>query len=320
MWTSCVREYYTDWIIRVNGKYVDEFNIENEKVLISLESKSIGDTLAWAPYAVEFARKHNCKVILSTFHNNWFKNLEAYKNIKFIEPGDTSPNIKVKYKIGWFKNDDTGLWKNKNKHPNHVNLFPLQQTATDILGLEFKEVNHGIDFYKKNRPIKGKYIVIAPQSTAGCKEWPYTYWTVLAKLLNQAGYQVVCLTKDRFEIPNTINSWGQPFDIVANYMLHADMFVGLSSGLAWFNWALNKRTVMINNFTSEEHEFQTKVTRVRNESVCNSCWVNPNFSFDAGDWDWCPIWKGTDKQHICQKSITSTQVFKVVKNRLTSKK
>ena len=320
MWTSCTREYYTEWIIKINGEIVDEFNIKNERVLISLESKSIGDTLAWTPYAVEFAKKHNCKVVLSTFHNNWFKNLEAYKNIEFIEPGDISPNIKVKYKIGWFRNDDTGLWNNKNKHPNQVNLFPLQQTATDILGLEFKEVNYGIDFHKKGRPIKGKYVVIAPQSTAGCKEWPYTYWTVLAKLLNQAGYQVVCLTKDRFEIPNTINSWGQPFDIVANYMLHAETFIGLSSGLAWFNWALNKQTVMINNFTSEEHEFQTKVTRIRNESVCNSCWVNPNFSFDAGDWDWCPIWKGTDKQHICQKSIHPNKVFTEVKKLLNNKK
>ena len=316
MWTSCAREYYTEWAIRVNGVIIDEFNIENKRVLISLESKSIGDTLAWTPYAVEFAKKHNCKVILSTFHNNWFKNLKAYKDIEFIEPGSTSPNIKSQYKIGWFRNDDTGLWKNKNKHPNQVNLFPLQQTATDILGLEFKEVNHGIDFQKRERPIKGKYVVIAPQSTAGCKEWPYTYWTVLAKLLNQAGYQVVCLTKDKFEIPNTINSWGQPFDVVANYMLHANLFIGLSSGLAWFNWALKKRTVMLNNFTSAEHEFQTKVTRIRNESVCNSCWVNPNFSFDAGDWDWCPIWKGTENQHICQKSIQPSRVFAEIRKLL----
>jgi hypothetical protein len=70
---------------------------------------------------------------------------------------------------------------------------------------------------------------------------------------------------------------------------------------------------MINNFTSKEHEFQTNVTRVRDETVCNSCWVNPNFSFDASDWDWCPIWKGTNKQHICQKAITPTQVFNRIK-------
>ena len=31
-------------------------------------------------------------------------------------------------------------------YPNQVNLIPLQQTATDILGLKYKEVNHGLNF------------------------------------------------------------------------------------------------------------------------------------------------------------------------------
>ena len=319
MWTSCSREYYIPWVIKVNGNIVDTLDLTNEKVLISLESKSIGDTLAWTPYAVEFAKKYKCKVVVSTFHNDWFKGLEAYKDIEWTEPGSIVQGVKAKYKIGWFRNEE-GLWKNTNLHPNQVNLFPLQQTATDVLGLEFKEVNYGINFQKKERPIKEKYVVIAPQSTAGCKEWPYPYWNVLNKLLIQAGYKVVCLSKNPIDMPNVINSWNQPFDVVANYLLHAEVFIGLSSGLAWFNWALKKRTVMINNFTSEEHEFQTKVTRVRNDSVCNSCWVNPNFSFDAGDWDWCPIWRGTDKQHICQKSIHPNKVFTEVKKILNNRK
>ena len=319
MWTSCGREYYTKWIIKVNGEIVDTLDLTGEKVLISLESSSIGDTLAWTPYVVEFAKKHNCKVVVSTFHNDWFEGLEAYKNIEFTTPGESVQGIRAKYKIGWFRGEN-GFWNDKNLHPNQVNLFPLQQTATDILGLDFKEVNYGINFFKKAKPIKDKYVVISPQSTAGCKEWPYKYWTILTKLLNQSGYKVVVLSKDKLDIPNTINSWNQPFDVVANYLLHAETFIGLSSGLAWFNWALGKRTVMINNFTSEEHEFQTKVTRVRNESVCNSCWVNPNFKFDAGDWNWCPIWKGTDKQHICQKSIHPNKVFTEVKKLLNNKK
>ena len=48
--------------------------------------------------------------------------------------------------------------------------------------------------------------------------------------------------------------------------------------------------------------------------ACNSCWGNPNFTFDAGDWDWCPIWKGTDKQHICEKSISPLTVFNSLPN------
>ena len=318
MWTTCNKKYYIPWIIKINGEIVDKFILKDKKVLIGLDSNSIGDTIAWTPYAVEFAKKHDCEVLLSTHHNSWFEGVEAYKNIKFITPGDFEP-CHAMYRIGWFKNDE-GLWKDFSKHPNQVNLNPLQQTATDILGLEFKELNHGLVFSKKATPIKSKYVVIGPESTAGCKEWPRQNWNVLAKLLNQQGYTVVTLTKNPVKIPGTINVYNKPFDVLANYLLNADLFIGLSSGLSWFNWGLGKKTVMMNGFTSKEHEFQTKVTRIREESVCNSCWINPNFKFDAGDWNWCPIWKGTDKQHTCMKSVSPTQVFKQVKQILTSKK
>ena len=71
-------------------------------------------------------KKHNCKVSLSTFFNSWFKNLPAYKDIEFIEPGVQLP-CKTIYRIGWFK-DDKGFFNDKNGHPNQVNLNPLQQT------------------------------------------------------------------------------------------------------------------------------------------------------------------------------------------------
>jgi autotransporter strand-loop-strand O-heptosyltransferase len=92
-------------------------------------------------------------------------------------------------------------------------------------------------------------------------------------------------------------------------MYHAEFFIGLSSGLSWINWSLGKHTVMISGFTAKDHEFQTNITRIQNEYACNSCWANINFIFDSGDWDWCPIWKGTDKQHICAKSISPLTVY-----------
>jgi autotransporter strand-loop-strand O-heptosyltransferase len=318
MWTACSKKYYIPWIIKVNGKEVNRLNLEGERVLISLESKSIGDTVAWTPYAVEFAKKHNCKVVLSTFHNDWFKNLPAYENIEWITPG-SSTSCKAKYKIGWFKSTDND-WKNFNDHPRQCNTIKLQETATDILDLEFKELNYGLDFPKKERPYKEKYVVIGPNATAGCKEWKHEYWNTLTQLLTQSGYKVISLTQNEYKIPNTINYYNQPINVVANILHHADLFIGLGSGLSWLNWALNKHTVMINGFADKNHEFTSKVTRVMNDNVCFPCWTNPNFVFNAGDWDWCPIWKGTDKQHICQKSITPQQVFNQVKLLLKSKK
>lgn len=313
MWIACSKKYYIPWIIRVNGKEIDTFNLTNERVLISLESKSIGDTIAWVPYAVEFAKKHNCKVILSTFHNEWFQNLPVYKDIEWITPGN-STFCKVKYEIGWFKSDK-GDWKNFDNHPRQCNTIKLQETATDILGLEFKELNYGLDFPVGKRLYKEKYIVIGPNATAGCKEWKHEYWVTLVQLLSKLGYKIISLTQNEYKIPNTINHYGQSIDIVANILQHADLFVGLGSGLSWLNWALGKHTIMINGFSEKDHEFTSRVTRIMTDS-CFPCWTNPNFTFNAGDWNWCPIWKGTDKQHICQKSITPYQVFKVIKNKL----
>ena len=309
MWTNCNKKYYIPWIIKINGKVVDTFNLEGKKVLISLDSKSIGDTIAWTPYATEFAKKHNCKVVLSTFHNEWFTNLKIYKDIEFITPG-SSVECDVTYRIGWYKKDNK--WEDFDKYPNQVNLIPLQQTATDILGLEYKELNYGVNFKPKKRPIKDKYICIGPRSTAGCKEWPHTYWTSLAKMLTELGYKVINISFEGFESEYVINkpklSWKETY----NYLFHSELFIGLSSGLSWFNWAMGKHTIMISGFTENDHEFTSNVTRVSSEA-CFPCWNNKNFVFDAGDWDWCPIWKGTDKQHICQKSIHPNKVFTEVK-------
>jgi autotransporter strand-loop-strand O-heptosyltransferase len=307
MWTLANRKYYTKWKIRVNGNIVDEFNLENKRVLIAFESKSIGDTVAWAPYAVDFAKKHNCKVILSTFHNHWFEGLESYKDIEFLQPGYSTP-CEVVYRIGWFRNEG-GRWDKFDSYPNYIQSQPLQKTATDILGLEFVEKNYGINFKLKNRPYKNKYIVFAPESTAGCKEWSYESWKILSKMVKKMGYDVVVLSSKRYYIEDTRCIFGKTLEESLNILHHSEFTVSLSSGLAWLNWSLGKHTVMISGFTPKDHEFQTNITRLQNEHSCNSCWSNPNFIFDAGDWDWCPIWKGTDKQHICQKSINPLTVF-----------
>jgi len=192
----------------------------------------------------------------------------------------------------------------------------MQATASDILGLEFKELNHGVDFKIGDRPIPNKYVVIGPNATAGCKEWVFDYWVTLAKLLNQQGYAVISLTPNEFPMDNVLNYYGQEMDVVATILHHAELFIGLGSGLSWINWAIGKHTVMINGFSEPGHEFTKKVTRIYKDNVCFPCWTNRNFVFDAGDWNWCPIHKGTDKQFICQKSITPQIVMSKIRSLL----
>lgn len=310
MWIACGRKYYTKWKIRINGQIVHEFDLNNKKVLISFESKAIGDTIAWAPYAVDFAKKYNCKVVLSTFHNEWFEGNEYYKDVEFIKPGQ-AVDCYVVYRIGWFKDNDGG-WRKFDSYPNQINLQPLQKTATDILGLEYFESNYGINVNLKPRRIKEKYIVIGPHSTAGCKEWPYESWSALAKLLNEMGYKVISLTNKEFNYPNITNIKESDWNEIFNYLFHAEFFMGLSSGLSWVNWALGKTTVMIAGFSQDNHEFQYNCVRISNE-VCIKCWNDPVLKFDPGNWDWCPVYEKTERQHICQKSITVNQVLERIK-------
>ena len=309
MWTACGIKYYVPWTIKVNGKIVDQFSLENKTVLISLDSKSVGDTIAWAPYAIELMKQKNCKVVLSTFHNNWFRGLDSYKDIKFIKPGD-SVGCYVVYRIGWFRDDNNG-WKKFDYYPNQVNLIPLQKTATDILGLEFKERNYGINLKIGKRPIKEKYVVFGPEATAGCKEWTHEHWSSLSKMIKNMGYEVVVLTQKPYNISGVRNISGRSLDEVATYLHYADKFIGLGSGLSWINWSLGKYTYMINGFVQEGHEFTSNLTKITN-NLCIKCWNDPVLAFDSGDWDWCPVYKGTELQHICQKSITPLQVFNVL--------
>jgi autotransporter strand-loop-strand O-heptosyltransferase len=306
-WVQCGRKYYTKWKIRVNGKIVEELDLSKKRVLISFESKSIGDTIAWAPYAIEFQKKHNCQVVLSTFHNNWFKNNPNYESIEFIEPG-RSTNCHALYRVGWFMSEE-GKWNKLDSYPNYIQTLPLQQTATDILGLDYVERNYGIFFDVKERPFKNKYVVLAPESTAGCKEWTYEGWCYLTDQLIKKGYEVVILTTKPYSVKGAKCIHGKSLNDALNILYHSEFLVSPSSGMAWMNWGVGKHTVMISGFTPKHHEFQTNITRIINENACNSCWANTNFKFDPGDWDWCPIWKGTEKQHICEKSISPLTVF-----------
>jgi autotransporter strand-loop-strand O-heptosyltransferase len=308
MWVACGKKYYIPWQIKINGEVFDELNLENQNVILSLESKSLGDTIAWSPYAVDFAKKHKCNVLLSTFHNHLFKGLESYKDITFINPGTSHSCISV-YRIGWFKKNNK--WNDTDRNPNQVNIIPLQKTATDILGLEFKETNYSINYKKLKSPHNKKYVVFGPQATSGCKEWSYQNWVELSKLIKNKDYDIFTLTKSPYIIDGVVNIFDESIDIVINYLINSEKFIGLGSGLSWLNWSLGKHTYMINGFSKDGHEFTENTTRIFN-NVCINCWNDEIFVFDSGDWNWCPVYKETEKQHICQRSITPKQVFEIL--------
>jgi autotransporter strand-loop-strand O-heptosyltransferase len=300
-WVKLNRSYFTKWHVKVWENDVlihDEWlNYENKRVYIAFDSKSLGDTIAWMPYVEEFKKKHNCHVIVST-HKNWlFK--DVYPEIEFVEPGSVVNNIMGMYKIGWFYNSDA--------EPVLANTIPLQQAATNILGLEYKEIKPRIAF-TPGENLYGKYVTIATNSTAGCKFWTKEGWQAVITYLTNKGYRVINVSKERnpfngvMQIPEDL-----PMSEVMSIIHHSEFFIGLSSGLSWLAWALDKQVVMISNFTEDNHEFDC--IRVTKKNVCHGCWNSPEHTFDKGDWDWCPLHKGTPRQFECHTSITAQDVI-----------
>ena len=302
-WIKLSREYYTKWqtIVYKDGVevYNKFLNLEGRRVYIAFDSSSLGDTIAWMPYVEEFRCLHNCEVIVSTFKNFLFE--KEYPMLEFVAPGTVVNNIYGMYKIGWFYNE--------HKEPTLPNTIPLQQTATNILGLPYKEIKPRLAYKKSHE--QGMYITIATNSTAGCKFWTRENWQEVINYLHGQGYTVrnTSLEKNPFD-----NCQGLLDTSMTNTMRVIDeskFFIGLSSGLSWLAWGLGKEVIMISNFTDKHHEFEC--LRPVNTNVCHGCWNDPKYKFDKGDWDWCPVNKNTENQFICQKSITPDMVIEQIK-------
>jgi len=299
-WVRLNRRWFTKWTIKIwkDGQlhYDYTLNYENQRVYIAFDSKSLGDTIAWMPYVLEFKRKHNCHVIVSTFKNFLFE--DVYPELEFVEPSTRVNNIFGMYSLGWFYNPD--------REPELCNTIPLQKAATNILGLDYQELKPRIAFTPCNK-LYDKFVTIATNSTSGCKFWTKEGWQGVINFLHEKGYKVVNVSKERNPFDNCEQIEDTSIENTMNVIHHSEFFIGLSSGLSWLAWALDKKVIMISNFTEADHEFQC--IRVDKKDVCNGCWNKPEHRFDPGDWDWCPVHKGTDRQFECHETIKASDVI-----------
>jgi autotransporter strand-loop-strand O-heptosyltransferase len=131
----------------------------------------------------------------------------------------------------------------------------------------------------------------------------------MVDFLVSKGYEVIEISKDPSNLKNLSLFTDKSMQSTMNAIHHCEFFMGLSSGLSWLSWALNKQVVMIANFTEANHEFTQDCIRITNLEVCNSCWNNPVFRFDKGNWNWCPEHEDTPRQFECHKSISSQDVI-----------
>ena len=296
-WVKLNRQYYTKWTTKVwqDGYliYKNTLNLTNKRVFIVIDSKSLGDTIAWAGYALKFQEKHNCHVVMSSF---WNKILD-YPELELVEPG-TTVNCYALYRVGW-------KW-DENKEPVLCNTIPLQQAATNILGLDYKplrpRINHSNEFGIPSE----KYIAIATNSTMECKFWTKEGWQEVINYFHGLGYDVYNVSKEDNPFENCTKIKDTSIRSTMDVIRGAKLFIGLSSGLSWLAWALNQKVVMISNFTEADHEFDCY--RVTKPDVCNGCWNDPNIKLDP-HWLWCP----RNKDFECQRSIPSSIVIDKIK-------
>lgn len=314
-WTKCNIEYFVEWKVNIyeDGKlwYEHLYNAKGKRVYISLDSKALGDTLAWFPYMDEFRKKHECDVITSTFMNDMF--IDQYPNLQFVKPGINVDNLYSMYSIGLFYNDDDSI--NLLKNPIDPKTVTLQKMASDILGLEYVEVKPKIKKRKVKIDKNLKQICIGVFGTAQPKFWNNpTGWQDIVDWLNSKGYTVKLVSKegDNYmgnKLPTGIVHHPQgPLEGVMDEMLKSKAFIGIGSGLSWLSWALNVPTVLISGFSYDWAEMQDCIRIAAPKGKCEGCFNR--LRLDAGDWNWCPDHKGTDRQFECTKSITSEMVIK----------
>lgn len=313
MWSKLTSSFNKNLIAKVydESKLVFEHkvNFNKRRVFIALESKSLGDTLAWFPQCDEFRKKYNCELIVSTFMNELF--IDQYPEITFVSPATVVYDLYAMFKIGWFYDGEN---VNYNMNPSDFRKIPLQQTASDILGLPYNEVRAKLKV--ANVP-KKKKVGIGVHSTAQAKYWNNpTGWEEVVSYLTDKGYEVMVYSKEDSGYmgnrnPNgTTKFKGGSIQDVIDDLATCEFFIGLGSGLSWLAWSVGLPVILISGFSEKNAEMLTGVYRVINEDVCHGCFNTHRL--DAGDWNWCPLHKGTKKEFECTKRISSDMVIKKI--------
>ena len=312
MWCRTNKKYFEEYTCNVTDLetnkvvFVEKYNPVGKKVFITLESKSLGDTMAWFPYIEEFRKKWKCTVVCSTFHNKLFVN--QYPDLEFVPPGAVVHGVYATYRIGLFFDNGKIDYNKHKKDPTKISLLEM---ASDILGLEYSEVRPKL---RPSNVEKKKRVGIGLHSTAQTKYWNNpTGWQEVTDFLISQGYEVVMLSKEpdgymgNFYPRGVVRLPEESFEDLIDNLYSCEFFIGISSGLSWLAWAVNIPVVLISGFTGEYMEPTNNVVRIINKSVCNDCWGR--HKFDPGDWNWCPDYKGTPKQFECSKSITGRMVI-----------
>lgn len=301
-----------------------DYDTHDRDVLIQFPVGTLGDILAWFPYAARFAETHpECRVtcglssLLIPLLRDEYPNLRLLTHEELVEQKLTE-SMYATYSLGLFFDDTACEWQ-----PTDFRHVGLHRTAGYILGVDPSEQAPRVTTDEGGRPIPEPYVCIAVQSSTQCKFWNNPFgWHDVVAFLKANGYRVICIDQKRVHgtglvwnhIPHGAEdeTGDRPLTERARWLRHAEFFIGLSSGLSWLAWATGTPVVLISGFTHPTNEFTTPY-RVINWHVCNTCWNDPKERFDHKDFLWCPRHAGTSRQFECTRLITTEQVIGTIR-------
>ncbi len=325
---NSTKRYYVRFRLEVwqqgENVLVHDYSAADRGVLLRFAVDSLGDPLAWFPYAVKFKEQHGCRLTCTMSSKIIALLRDSYPDITFLPETEVAPEtFYATYTLALYYTQGV-IYDHKDCVPCDFRYVGLHRAAGYILGVDPAEEPPRIVLADDSRPIAEPYVCIAVQSSFQSKYWNNpTGWSEIVSFLKEAGYRVVCIdqkpTHGKGLVWNHIphgaedQTGDRPLIERARWLRHAAFFVGLSSGLSWLAWAMRVPVVMISGVTHPTNEFATPF-RVINYHACNSCWNDPRAAFDRSDFMTCPRHKDTPRQFECTRLITAEQVKATIKH------
>jgi autotransporter strand-loop-strand O-heptosyltransferase len=298
-WAMTSLKFRAPWLVEVWENDAQCATFEPEKLdgsrLVIIDSNGLGDTLAWIPYAQRLAETTGKKVLVQTAWNHILD--RAYTDLEFVDRTERRRCISA-WKVGVFDNDYA---RNRNNWKD----VPLQQVASDLLGLAREEIRPRVVRSEEGPPIDQRYVAISEHSTVQGKLWLCKDgWAGIVRRLKKAGFEVASISKEPTALDGVLKWNGRSIEETIRNIQHAAFFIGVSSGPAWLAWALGVPVAVISGMTLPFVEMADCV-RVCNKTVCHGCFNDVDIRFDRANWRWCP----RGRNFICSTSITPDMVW-----------
>ena len=249
------------------------------------------------------------------------------KNNRLIHESDIANNMWSKTSIQYFVDYKIQVIDLENNNIIFENKFDAEGKKVYI-HFASKAIGDTLAWFPyAGSTIKGDYVCIAPHGSSHAKYWNRKGgWQEVIDYLNNEGYKVVMITQEPLNdewhdsklggtLKGVIDKTGDlPLKDRANDIMNAKAFIGIGSGLSWLAWTLKTPVVLISGFSEDYTEFMDCERVSPPKYKCSGCFNKTRL--DAGDWEWCPEHKNTNKQFECTTSITSEVVIDSINHQL----